>query len=161
MTALGQTDALATAIVALLEARKTTFAVAITPSLRYERRTDATEWPDSSSSALVDIFPGNDKEERQGGGLQATFLASYEVHLVIQQLPGTSPESQISLLRTTRSQILQALKTLGLTVSNAVTPFRPAVLDKIEALEPYILNYLGTSVFISETILTYKAAVGC
>lgn len=168
-TVFGQTTALADAIVAVLNAGS--FAVEISAARLFARKfalsSDGTTdlvVPDADSAARVDIFPSIEEEDRSGGGVTPVFEAKYAVHMLIQQKVGggDAAEAQVALLMQARSEMIESLKSVGLTVSTAVKPYRPAVMTAVRSANegPYdLLRLERMGCFYSDTVLTWKAAV--
>jgi hypothetical protein len=167
-TIFGQTTALANAVVAFLQAKDTAgaFVLSIAPQRRIVERTDIKEVPLINAPVLVDIYPGNDAEERQG--LSGTFMAHYVLNMVMQQKAGSSAETQGLLLLQLRTQIIEAMKqpyapTSGqFQIPSAVQPFQATLVNVATPKEgAYDMQRLvgDAGLFYSDTILTFRAAI--
>jgi len=162
-TAYGQTVALADAIVVELNAAS--LCLAVSAERKFARLLDLKDIPKIGESVRIDVFPGDELEDRTG--LSGTFIDTYGVHFLIQQqvtdtTNGGISETQVSLLMQLRSQIIEMLCSRTISGSTAVHPFSKAHIIAVRhgAEGVYDLAKLeGEKVFYSDSILTYKAPV--
>jgi hypothetical protein len=158
----GQTDALALAVVAWLNDNADDFCVPIAAERRFRLISELEEIPASNTFASVDVFPDSETDERRG--IAPVFIASYAIHIFIQQQVGGTPgpEDQCALLTQLRSQILEGIKPLKFNISNAVHPAQNLILAQAKSADKGLYNLarlLELNVYESDTILVFKAAV--
>ena len=158
----GQTDALALAVVLWLNDHADEFCVPITAERRFRLISNLEEIPKAETYASVDVFPDVETNERLG--IAPAFKSEYSIHIFIQQQvagnPG--PEAQCALLTHLRSEIVEGLKPLYFSLSDAVRPAQNVFLSHARSADKGLYNLerlLNLNVYESDTILTFKAAV--
>jgi hypothetical protein len=173
-TIFGQTTALARAVVAVLAAAQTAgaFAIDIAPYQRFARRVSLAQdgsavlgMPLSTEAAIVDVFPGEEAEDRLTGGMTGVvrMTALYGIHILIQRrVDPADAETQMALLMQLRSQVVETVKPLSLKIDDAVKPYKTALVIALRSAPEgtYDLNWLEKyGCFYSDTIFTFKAPV--
>lgn len=159
---LGQTDALALAVVDWLVANSGSFSLAINPQRRFRLLDELSGVPTINQPANVDVFPDVEVSERQG--MSTAFASTYAIHLFIQQQVngGTSEDAQCALLTSLRSQIVESLKLRMFSLPNAVHPVSGLFLKHIKSADRGLYNLdrlLHDHVYQSDTVLLFRASV--
>lgn len=161
-TTFGQTDALALAVVAWLNANAATFSMPMTAERRFRLIRELPDIPAFDQAASVDVFPDSEQSQRQG--ISTAFASSYAVHVFIQQQVAGAPDedAQCALLTQLRSEIVEGLKLRMFQLANAVHAVQNVFLDQLKSADSGLYNLarlLELHVYESDTILVFKAAV--
>lgn len=159
---LGQTDALALAIVDWIVANAGSFSLPINAQRRFRLVDELPNIPDYNQPVNVDVFPDVEHSERQG--FSTAFASTYAVHLFIQQrvTGAASEDAQCALLTSLRSQVIESLKLRMFSLENAVHPVNGLILKHIKSADRGLYNLqrlLTDHVYESDTILTFRASV--
>jgi hypothetical protein len=122
--------------------------------------------PTFNQPASVDVFPDEEKGERQG--ISTAFASEYAIHIYIQQqVSGASDEeAQCALLTRLRSEIVEDMKKRAFNLTDAVHPVNNIFLWRLRNADEngpakglYNLKRLmNEHVYESDTILVFKAS---
>ena len=160
----GQSDALALAVVAALNAATDTFCLNVDAHRLFARKLDIADISAIGQPVTVEVFPGDELEDLVGLG--GTFDDTYGCHVILlqnvadnTQTSGGLNEDQMALLLRLRSEVIELLCAGSIDGLNAVHPFSGARVKAVRHGKEgvYDLAHLeSTNVFYSELILTYK-----
>jgi hypothetical protein len=169
-TKFGQTDALALVVADYLNSLNSISGALCTP-IAAERRfalvTDLALIPEYDKPASVDIFPDVEDTERVGF---KNFNSQYAIHLYIQRkTDGTDEEAACALLTQLRSEIIEKLKTVSISVPDAVHPIQEFGIVLLSAKSAdrspgnpaglyNLARLLQSHVYESDTILVFKVS---
>ena len=164
----GQTDALALAIVAILNGVGEALCLPVAAERRFARKLDLEAIAGLGAPVTVQVFPGDDGADLDGMGPR--YDDTYGCHVLIlqkvggSQAGGLSEDAVASLVRL-RSEIIEGLCGVRIDCPNAVHPFTTTMALAVRsAREPngaggvYDLGRLESgNLFYSDVVFTFKA----
>jgi hypothetical protein len=159
----GQTDALAVAVAAWINANPAKFCLAVAAERRFAMLSEKKDIPQSGDPASVDVFPDTEAAQRQGAS--TAFASEYAIHLYLQQQLGgpVDREDQCAQLTRLRSELIEGLKSRMFDLTNAVHPVNRVFLAHLRSADKVGLYSLArmmeVGVYESDTILVFKASV--